>query len=71
MEEGRFAFCLLALALADKYIYPGAEAFLCWYWNLILQNSDTAQRPPEIASLGVLPFHRETAAFGLAGPHSL
>lgn len=31
-----FAFDLLTLTVTDKFIYPAAEALLCWYYSLLL-----------------------------------
>ena len=35
-----FGFCLLALTLTNKFIYPAAEAFFHDYQNLLLQDSN-------------------------------
>lgn len=39
MKEGSFAFCLLALKLADKFICASTEAFLYWNRSQLLQDS--------------------------------
>lgn len=39
--EKAFVFRLLAVTLADKFIYPAAEAFLTGIKNLTLQDSST------------------------------
>lgn len=35
-----FTFCLLVLTVAGKFVCPVAQAFLHWYQNLLVQDSN-------------------------------
>jgi hypothetical protein len=39
-KKEAFTSCLLALIPVGKFICPIAQEFLCWYYNLLLQDSN-------------------------------
>lgn len=44
-KKEAFAFCLFVLALTAKFVYSVPGAFLCWYWNPVLQDASVDWRP--------------------------
>lgn len=74
-KKETFAFCLPALTLSDKFIYPAVETFLFWcrnFFRISIWTKDQLRNPASWTKQhpqNSCPFLWETAIVGLAGPH--